>query len=382
MTTLDWLILAATLLFTVAGYFRGFIVGVLSLGGFVGGAVAGTRLADALLASGAASPYAPLFGLLGALTAGAILAVGLERVGARLRRGLRLPFLGVVDGLLGAALSAAVALGIAWVLGVIVLALPGGGTLRGEVRRSSILRRLDELMPPSGAVLHVLSRIDPLPAINGGASQIAPPSGALANAPVVLRASPSVVRVLGTACGLGIEGSGWVIAPDVVVTNAHVVAGETDTVVERGGAPPDLRAIPILFDSRNDIAILRVPGLHAAALALARAPADQAAGAILGYPLDGAFAVTPARIGVTQNVETQDAYGRGPLLRLLTPVRGVIRPGNSGGPVIDRSGRVLTTIFAATTNPGSDGGYGVANATVRADLAAAHGAVSTQGCTS
>jgi S1-C subfamily serine protease len=382
MTTLDWLILAATLLFTVAGYFRGFIVGVLSLGGFVGGAVAGTRLAGALLASGAASPYAPLFGLLGALTAGAILAVGLERVGARLRRGLRLPFLGVVDGLLGAALSAAVALGIAWVLGVIVLALPGGGTLRAEVRRSSILRRLDELMPPSGAVLHVLARIDPLPAINGGASQIAPPSAALANAPVVLRASPSVVRVLGTACGLGIEGSGWAIAPDEVVTNAHVVAGETDTVVEIGGAPPDLRAIPVLFDSRSDIAILRVPGLHAPALALARAPADQTAGAILGYPLDGAFAVTPARIGATQNVETQDAYGRGPLLRLLTPVRGVIRPGNSGGPVIDRSGKVLATIFAATTSPGSDGGYGVANATVRADLAAVHGTVSTQGCTS
>ena len=152
MTTLDWMILAATLLFAVAGYFRGFIVGVLSLSGFVAGAIAGTRLADALLAG----------------TAGAILALGLEGVGVRLRRGLRLPFLGVVDGVLGALLSATLALGIAWVLGAVVLALPGTGSLRAEVRRSAILRRLDELMPPSGVVLNALARIDPLPAIAGG----------------------------------------------------------------------------------------------------------------------------------------------------------------------------------------------------------------------
>jgi S1-C subfamily serine protease len=381
MTTLDWMILAATLLFAVSGYFRGFIVGVLSLAGFIGGAVAGTRLADAVLASGAASPYAPLFGLLGALTAGAILALGFERLGVRLRRGLRLPFLGMVDGLLGALLSAAVALAIAWVLGVIVLALPGGGALRAEVRSSSILRRLDELMPPSGAVLNALARIDPLPAIAAGGSPIAPPSGASANAPAVGRASASVVRVLGTACGLGIEGSGWVIAPDEVLTNAHVVAGESDTVVEIGGAPHDLTAIPVLFDARNDVAILRVPGLGLPALALARDPADETAGAILGYPLDGPLAVESARIGATQNVDTEDAYGRGPLSRLLTAVRGLIRPGNSGGPVIDRSGAVLTTVFAATTSPGSHGGYGVANSTVRADLAAVRGPVSTEGCT-
>ena len=296
MTTLDWMILAATLLFAVSGYFRGFIVGVLSLGGFVGGAIAGTRLAGALLASGGASPYAPLFGLLGALAAGAILALGLEGVGVRLRRGLRLPFLGVVDGLLGALLSATVALGIAWVLGAVVLALPGTESLRGEVRRSAILRHLDELMPPSGAVLHALARIDPLPAIDGGGSPVAAPPGAFANLPAADRASRSVVRVLGTACGLGIEGSGWVIGRDEVVTNAHVVAGERDTVVEIGGRPRGLAAIPILFDARNDVAILRVPGLGLPALALARDPAAQTPGAILGYPLDGPFAVEPARI--------------------------------------------------------------------------------------
>jgi S1-C subfamily serine protease len=172
-----------------------------------------------------------------------------------------------------------------------------------------------------------------------------------------------------------------VVAPGEVLTNAHVVAGETDTVVEIGGARPDLTAIPVLFDARNDVAILRVSGLGLPVLALARDPAAETAGAILGYPLDGPLAVESARIGATQYVDTQDAYGRGPVSRLLTAVRGLIRPGNSGGPVIDTSGAVLTTVFAATTSPGSHGGYGVANSTVRTELAAVRGPVSTEGCT-
>jgi hypothetical protein len=382
MTTLDWLILLATLLFAVSGYFRGFIVGVLSLSGFVVGAIAGTRIADALLSSGASSPYAPMFGLLGALTVGGILAVGLEGLGIRLRRGIRVPVLGRLDGALGALLSATVALGIAWALGVIVVALPGSGSLAAEVRSSSILRRLDELMPPSGVVLHALARIDPLPAIAGGGGPVAAPPAFAASTPAVLGAARSVVRVLGTACGLGIEGSGWVIAPGVVVTNAHVVAGENDTVVEVGGQPPDLPATVVAYDPRNDIAILRVAGLHLPALALASDPVDETPGVILGYPLDGPFDFETARIGVTEMVSTGDAYGHGPVLRQLTAIRGLIRPGNSGGAVIDAAGAVLTTVFAATTSAGPHGGFGVADATVRADLAGAGGPMSTQGCTS
>jgi S1-C subfamily serine protease len=188
--------------------------------------------------------------------------------------------------------------------------------------------------------------------------------------------------VVGTACGLGIEGSGWVVAPDEVVTNAHVVAGESDTTVELDGQGAGLPATAILFDPRNDLAILHVPGLDEPALALAHNTAPGSAGVILGYPLDGSFDAQSARIGATQDVSTQDAYGRGPVTRLLTPVRGLIRPGNSGGPVVDDAGTVLTTIFAATTSAGPRGGYGVANETVRADLAKAAGPVSTESCTS
>ncbi|HEX4035700.1 MAG TPA: MarP family serine protease [Solirubrobacteraceae bacterium] len=382
MTTLDWVILAATALFAISGYLRGFIAGVLSLAGFVLGAIVGTRIADALLASGASSPYAPVFGLVGALGLGAILAFGLEGVGLRLRRSLRLPFLGMLDGVLGAILSATVALAIAWIAGIVVLALPGGGgQLAASVRHSQILRQLDELMPPSGVVLNALARIDPLPAIAAGSAAVAPPPSSVAGQAALARAGRSVVRVVGSACGLGIEGSGWVIAPGVVVTNAHVVAGETDTQVEAGGTPPALHATVVRFDPRNDIAILRVAALRVPSLRLAGDAHSQTPGAIAGYPLDGPLRLEPARVGVTAYINTQDAYGRGPVSRRLTAVRGLIRPGNSGGPVLSRAGSVLTTVFAATTSGGPAGGFGVANSTVRADLALARGAVSTQGCT-
>jgi S1-C subfamily serine protease len=381
MTALDWLIVAATLLFAVNGYLRGFIVGALSLGGFVAGAMIGTRIADALLPSGGASPYAPVFGLLGAVTAGVIFAISMDGIGTRLRRALRLPFLGVIDGIAGAALSAAVALGVAWVVGVIVVSLPGTDSLRSAVTRSAILRRLDELMPPSGVVLNALARIDPLPGIVGSGVPVAAPPGLVADTPPLRRASASVVRVVGTACGLGIEGSGWVIAPDEVLTNAHVVAGEDDTMVEVDGQQSGIAATAILYDPRNDLAILHVPGLDLPSLTLARDSRAGDPGVILGYPLDGPFDAQSARVGATASISTQDAYGRGPLLRLLTPIRGLIRPGNSGGPVLDDAGTVLTTVFAATTGGGPHGGYGVANATVRSDLAQAGGQVSTEGCT-
>ena len=332
MTGLDWVIAGATLLFAVSGYLRGFIVGALSLAGFVAGAIVGTRIADALLPAGRASPYAPIFGLFGALTAGVILATGIGGLGLRLRRGLRVPGLGLLDGVLGALLSAAVALGIAWVLGVMALSLPGGASLRGAVERSAILRRLDELMPPSGVVLNALARIDPLPSVGVSIAPVAPPPSLLSRT-LIARYAGSVVRVVGTACGLGVEGSGWVVAPGEVLTNAHVVAGEHDTVVEVAGDPPDLGASVVLFDPHNDLAVLRVPGLTARPLALAAAPAAGAAGAILGYPLDGAFDAQSARIGTTQDVEAQNAYGQGPVTRRLVPIRGLIRPGNSGGPV-------------------------------------------------
>jgi hypothetical protein len=380
MTSLDWIIVGATVVFAISGYFRGFIVGALSLIGFAVGAVLGTRLASGLLSSGDMSPYAPAFGLFGAVLAGGILASGLEGLGLRLRRAVRFAVLGVIDGLLGAGLSACVALGIAWILGTVALQVPGDDPIRLDIQRSTILQRLDELLPPSGVLLHALARFDPLPLISGPQAGVAPPAPEVAEDPAVRRASASVIRVLGSACGLGIEGSGWVVAPDEVVTNAHVVAGERDTVVQVGGNPPDLPVEVVVFDPRNDIAVLRVPGLDEPALPLATDPPDGLGAAILGYPEDGPFDVQAGRIGKTQSVLTQDAYGNGPVSRLLTPLRGLVRPGNSGGPMVDSAGQVVTTVFAAATDGGPSGGFGVANSTVVHDVAQAGGPVSTEGC--
>ena len=132
--------------------------------------------------------------------------------------------------------------------------------------------------------------------------------------------------------------------------------------------------------------MLRVPGPRPAALSLAPSAGSGTPGAILGYPENGPFDVQPGRIGRTQTVLTQDAYGRGPVSRLLTPLRGLVRPGNSGGPLVDVDGRVLTTVFAATVGSSSRGGYGVANATVATLLREARArerrrAVSTEPCT-
>ncbi|MCW3019726.1 MAG: MarP family serine protease [Solirubrobacterales bacterium] len=364
MTQLDWLIVAFAAILAILGFRQGFIVGALSFCGFVLGAFLGTRLAPLVLPQGSASPYAPAFGLLGALLGGAILASGLEGLGFKLRRTLIIPGMGMIDGVFGAALGAALALGIVWIAAAVAGQTPGQSQLQADIQRSAILRKLNQVLPPSGPILNALARLDPLPSISGPSPDVAAPEPAIARAPDVRRAAHSVVRVDGTACGLAIEGSGWVAQPDVVVTNAHVVAGETDTTVEVGGQPPSLPAEPISFEPQQDVAVLLVPELNLPSLSFASSIAAGTSGAILGYPENGPFNVQPARIGRTQEVVTQNAYGQGPVSRLLTPLRGLVRPGNSGGPLVNDNGQVLTTVFAATIDSRVHGGYGVADETV------------------
>lgn len=371
MTGLDWVIVGFTALLAVYGYLQGFIVGALSLAGFVVGALLGTRLAPLLLHDGDRSPYAPLFGLLGALLAGGVFASGLEGVGARVRRALRLPGLRAVDGLMGALLTACVGLGIAWIVGAVALDASGSQPLRADIQGSSILRALDRLLPPSGPVLNALARFDPIPSVHGPAANVPAPSHRILASGGVRDAGRSVVRVFGTACGLGVEGSGWVAAPGVVVTNAHVVAGETDTAVQVGGIGAGLPARALVFDPRNDVAVLRVAGLSAPTLAMAGPTPPGAAAAILGYPEDGPFDVQAGRLGQTQTVSSQDAYGQGHVQRTITALRGRVRPGNSGGPMVNSAGQVLATVFAALTGTSKPGGFAVPDSVVRGDLAKA-----------
>jgi S1-C subfamily serine protease len=337
-----------------------------------------------LLADGSSSPYAPLVSLVCAVTGGSIAAGVLEGAGSVLRRSIPIPGLAALDGLLGAVLSAAVALGLAWLAGAVMLQTPGARQLRRDIQRSEILQRLNNVLPPSGSILNALARFDPFPSIDGPQANVPPPPrAAVARDPDVRAAAPGVVRVLGSACGLGIEGSGWVVGDGLVVTNAHVVAGEDDTVVQDRGVGPRHPAVAVAFDPANDVAVLRVEGLHATALRMVADPRAGTAGAILGFPQNGPYDVRPARLGATRTVLTRDAYGGGPLPRRLTTFRGTVRPGNSGGPIVDTAGRVLTTVFAAATHTKRHGGFGVPNAIVSRRVAGAVGAgktVSTGPC--
>lgn len=379
MTVLDWSILAFTLALALWGYRQGLIVGVLTLLGFAAGALAGSRVGPLLLDEGAKSPYAPLFAALGALLAGALVAVTLESLALGLRsRLIRGRTLHLADGAGGAALIAAVALGMAWVLGAVALHAPGTAQLRVDVQRSLILRGLNQVLPPSGPILNALNRVDPAPAITGPATPVAPPSAAIAADPDVHRAGRSVVRVLGTACGLGIEGSGWFAAPQIVVTNAHVIAGESDTAVTtQDGATLD--ATPVHYDPENDLALLHVDA-ELPPLPLAPEARRGTGGAVLGYPENGPYALAPARIGDTSSVVSEDSYGTGPIRRTLTSLRGSVRSGNSGGPLVDSRGQVMATVFAAATS-GPPGGFAIPNAIVSSALAEATEPVDTGPCT-
>ena len=241
--------------------------------------------------------------------------------------------------------------------------MPGQVKLREEVQSSRILGELNERVPPS-RLLDAIARVDPFAAILGPKPSVGPPDPALLNSAGVRLAAPSVFRVIGTACGLGVEGSGWVAAPNLVVTNAHVVAGMRDAQVDRNdGASHD--ADVVAFDPTNDIAVLRVQDLQAPPLRLTE-PVKGRAVAILGYPENGPFTATAGRIGQTGEVLTDDAYGRGPVRRSVTTLRGRVRHGNSGGPAVDDQGRVQTTIFASRV--GSASGYGVPSDLVRREL--------------
>ena len=352
MTVLDWAIVAFTIALALWGYRQGLIVGALTLAGFGAGALAGSRLAPLLLSKGSESPYAPLCAALGALA-----AVAVESFALGLRDKLiRHHSLHLADGAGGAALIAAVALGLVWVFGAVALHAPATERLRSDVQGSVILRSLNEVLPPSGPVLNALDRVDPAPAVSGPATPTQPPDDSIATDPEVLSAGESVVRVLSTACGLGIEGSGWSVAPGLIVTNAHVIAGADDTTVTTQDGV-ELDAEPVYYSPANDLALLRV-GAEIPVLEISHRSEEGRRAAVLGYPENGPYALTPARVGETRETISEDSYGRGPVERDIIALGGRVRSGNSGGPVVDARGEVIGTVFAATTS-GLPGGFAI-----------------------
>ena len=358
----------------------GFLAGVFSLVGVVVGASVGSRIAPFLLPEGGN----PIYGA--GITLGSILAFSVlgeiiaRSMGGSIRNRLFSPASAKLDGLGGGLLGFALALVLVWAIGVFALQSPTLAGLQPVAQDSRILQTLKDRMP-SGLLTQAVNDLQPLPKIQGPEPEVAAPEGNIRNDPDVRAASQRTLRVTGTACGYGVEGSAWVGGRNLVVTNAHVVAGETATWVQIGGTGRQLPAKVVAFDERNDIAVMRVENLGLAPLPVAVARPGEAA-AVIGFPQNGPLDIEPARTGTTERVRSTDAYDNGPVERMVTSFRVYVRPGNSGGPAVDADGRVVSTIFASRTDS-NNSGYGVPTRVVQRHLQTAESRttpVSTGGC--
>ncbi len=353
MSTADWVVIGVIAFSALYGVATGFLRGAFSLAGFAVGAYLGARIAPALLTD--ASPYVPVIALGGAIVGGMLMRGLASLFASFLRTSLGvIPGLRFLDRIAGLVLGVAAGVFLCWTVGAVLLYLPGQSDLRQAVQRSTILSEINDVVPPE-RVLETLERVDPIGVFLGPPAIVPRPDSRLARDPDVVRASKSVVRVTGIACGLGIEGSGWIAAPGLVVTNAHVVAGIARPRVDRSDGSA-YSATVVAFDASNDLAVLRAPGLRGKPLLQAEAERGTAV-ALVGYPGNGPLTLTPGRLGGTRAILSRDAYGDGPISRRVTALRGLVEPGSSGGPGIDGAGRVRTTVFGR--RPGELGGYGI-----------------------
>ncbi len=362
MNTLDLIIVLLVLFFAWRGARIGFLAGALSLAGVIVGAALGARLAPALLGESDDLIFGSVI-TLASVAAFAVLGDVLARtLGSFLREKITNPTSEALDHAGGAVLGAALSLTFVWVAATFALGAPPLSPLQPTIQQSRVLHVLNEGLPTQ-LLTQAVSRLDPIPRISGPEVDVAEPTAAIANDPEVLAAASRVVRVNGVACGFGVGGSGWVAAPGLVVTNAHVVAGEFTTHVQPEGMGMPLSARVVVFDERNDIAVLRVNDLGLPPLPLAEPENDQPVG-LLGFPENGPFHIRAGRIGDTQRAISADAYNRGPVERTVTSFKGFVRPGDSGGPAVNENGAVVATVFASRADS-EDSGYGVPSTIVR-----------------
>ncbi len=356
---IDLVLVLLVIIFAVNGYRQGFVIGLLSFLGFFGGAAIGLQLGP-FLANYFVSSVARVFVSLGTVLAVAVAGQAIASwLGARIRASIRNRTGRTVDDLLGAVVSIIAVLVVAWLVAAPLGSSPIPGLSRA-VRNSALLHGVNAVMPGQAKALsdalrhsvdtrgfpNVFGDLDPTQV-----RQVPPPDSGLAASGVVSRARASVVKVLGTApsCSRKIEGSGFVYAPEHVMTNAHVVAGTTSITVEDGNSRRAGQVV--VYDSDKDLAVIYVPGLRAPVIKFASAAARSGDDAIvLGYPLDGPFDAEPARIRDQGPIRGPDIYDSRNVTRDIYTLRGLVRSGNSGGPLLDANGTVLGVIFAAAAD--------------------------------
>jgi S1-C subfamily serine protease len=353
----DAIVIASVAVFAWTGWRQGFVAGLLSFGGFLAGALAAALLLPRVL-DGLALPD-----FLGAiLLATAILAAALAGqtaasiLGRRLRSAITWRGVQVVDSAAGAALNIAALAIVLWIVATAVGLVPSL-TVAREIRASLVLRTLDSAVPDRARDLFsgLRSAVDAsgLPRVFSGLGQYAGPQVPAPNArllrdPAVRAAWPSLVKVTSVACESVVTGSGFAYASGRVLTNAHVVAGAERPTVRLPGDPAVYDAVVVAMDTRLDLAVLRVDGLPAPALDFASREATTGDGAVVaGFPGGGDLEAGAARIRARIDARGEDIYGRSGVVREVYSFRGVVVPGNSGGPLLAPNGRVYGVVFAA-----------------------------------
>lgn len=366
MTPSQWLdlaVLAIAFVAAISGWRSGALGSLLSFVGVVLGAVAGVLLAPHIVThiGGARTKlFVTLFLILGLVVVGEIAGVVLGRA---VRGAIRNPGLRAVDSMIGVGLQLVAVLVAAWMLGTL-LTLSDQPKLVGAVQGSRVWTHVDDLAPDwlraAPARLRALLNTYGVPEmlVPYGGPQVAvdAPDAALAEDAVVAAARPSVVKIRGVApsCQKVLEGTGFVIAPNRVMSNAHVVAGSDTVTVEAGGE--SYEAFVVSYDPEEDISILDVPNLPSQPLSFAEGTAQTGTDAIvMGYPGGGDFVATPARVRETISLNGPDIYRKATVTREVYTIRGSVRQGNSGGPMIDRTGKVLGVVFGAAVDDADTG---------------------------
>jgi S1-C subfamily serine protease len=394
---LDLILIVLVVAFAVAGYRQGFIIGVLSFVGFIGGgavgAVFGPKIARAITSNTGWQAVTAIIVVFLAAMIGQLLASG---VGVAMRSRVTWRPATLVDSVGGAVVSALAVLLIAWLIGSAVAYAPFPVISR-QVNDSAVLRAVDHLMPSQASLVfsdfRSLLESGPYAQVFGalgaeGALDVGPPNPAVLNDAGLRDDQQSIVKVKGVApsCSEEIEGSGFVYAPDHILTNAHVVAGVTQEQFVYTQSGQALPARVVLYDPKVDIAVLYVPGLSDLGLQSLHWAGQARFGAnavVAGYPEDGPFTTVPARVGGTTEATSPDIYQTAQVTRQIYSVRALVRQGNSGGPLLNPvNGHVYGVVFAAATSV-ADTGYALTAGQVENDANAGASAttpVSTQGC--
>jgi S1-C subfamily serine protease len=390
VNVLDWILVLVVLAYAVSGYWQGFISGAFATAGLlIGGFFSVLWLVPQLLGDAEPSLWVSLAALFVVLLSASFGQAIFQYVGSRIRDRITWQPVRAVDAVGGAALSAAAVLVVAWVLGVAVSgsALPG---ISKQVRSSAVLSEVDQVMPDQAdqalkAFNEVVgSSFFPRylePFAPERIIEVGPPSDAIAGDPEVRAARASVLKIRGeNECGRGVEGTGFVYSPNRVMTNAHVVAGVDDPTVLVGNREVGGRVVH--YDPDLDVAVLAVDGLARPFLRFDKTGEARDDAAVLGYPNDGPYNVQAAKIRSKQRLRSPDIYGSGSVIREVFSLRALVRPGNSGGPLLSEDGDVLGVIFAASVTD-RDTGYALTAEQVSQSAAAgitSNAQVDTGGC--